>query len=93
MAQPRTILPHSPAWVAQVWLAFALALGTTMVGVFYLPVEIWVKAFLGMGLLFTVGSTVNLAKTTRDIFEAEKLASRVDEARMERLLVEHDPLK
>jgi hypothetical protein len=90
---PRAVQPHSAAWVAQTWLAFAISLLLTLGGIFYLPVDGWIKGFLGMGTLFTVGSTLSLAKTTRDLHEAQRLTQRVQEARVERLLVEHDSLK
>jgi hypothetical protein len=48
---------------------------------------------MGMGLAFTVGSTISMAKTTRDNHEAKRLTARVDEARVEKLLSEHHPLK
>lgn len=62
-------------------------------GIVYLPVDGWTKGYLGMGLAFTVGSTLSLAKTTRDIHESDRLTSRIDEARVERILSEHHPLK
>lgn len=89
---PKVVVAHSPAWVAQTWLSFVLSVGVTAVGVWNLPVDIWVKAFLGMGLLFTVGSTFSLSKTVRDQHEMEQLGTRIDEARVSRLLSEHDPL-
>lgn len=46
-----------------------------------------------MGVLFTVGSSFSLSKTVRDRHEAEKLTSKVEEARVERILAEHNPLK
>ncbi len=84
---------HSPAWIAQVWIAFAAAVGVTSMGIWYLPVDVWVKAFMGMGLLFTVGSTFSLAKTLRDQHEADSLRKRIDDARVNRIIAEHDPLK
>lgn len=84
---------HSSAWVIQTWAAFIISLGATGLGICYLPVDGWVKGYLGMGFAFTVGSTISLSKTTRDIYEAQKLAARVDEARVEKLLAEHHPLK
>ncbi len=93
MAKIGTPEPHSGAWIAQTWISFVASLGTTAIGILYLPVDIWVKAFLGMGLLFAVGSTISLSKTLRDVHEASKLHVRVDEARVERLLAEHDQLK
>jgi len=85
--------PHSAAWVSQVWISFAVSVGATALGVFFLPVDEWVRGYLAMGLLFTIGSTLNVAKTTRDIHESTKLTARVDEIRMEKLLAEHNPLK
>ena len=90
---PTNNTPHSGAWVAQVWISFAISIGTTAIGVAYLPVDPWMKAFLAMGLLFSVGSTLSLSKTIRDMHESLRLSSRVEEARVERLLAEHDPLK
>jgi hypothetical protein len=41
---------------------------------------------MGMGLAFTVGTTVSLTKTQRDLHEAKKLTSKIEETRVERLL-------
>jgi hypothetical protein len=83
---------HSSAWVLQTWLSFVLAVGVTAMGIYYLPVDGWQKAFLGMGMLFSIGSTFSLAKTVRDVHEQERLTSRIEEARVTRLLAETDPL-
>ena len=81
------------AWIIQVWASFAIALVATGVGILNLPVNNWVKGYMGMGVLFTVGSSFSLAKTVRDRHEAEKLTSKVEEARVERILSEHNTLK
>lgn len=83
---------HSTAWVFQAWASFIIAISTTGIGIGYLPVNNWVKAFMGMGLAFSVGSTFSIAKTTRDIHEARKLAYKLEEARTEKLLKDHNPL-
>ena len=83
---------HSGAWILQTWLSFALAVGVTAIGIYHLPVDGWMKAFLGMGLLFTVGSTFSLSKTLRDQHEQQRMHARIDEARVTRLLAEVDPL-
>jgi hypothetical protein len=88
-ALPQT---HSSAWVAQTWISFALSVGVTSVGIWCLPTDVWIKAFLGMGLLFSVGSSLSLAKTVRDQHEAQRVVARIDEARFHRLVTEHDPL-
>ena len=84
---------HSAAWVAQTWISFVIAVGITSMGIWFLPVAVWVKAFMAMGLLFSVGSTFSLAKTVRDQHESESLRKRIDEARVNRIIAEHDPLK
>ncbi len=90
---PQPIQPHSSAWIAQTWISFVIAVGITAMGIWFLPVDSWVKAFMGMGLLFTVGSTFSLAKTVRDQHEALSIKQRIDDARVSRLIAEHDPLK
>ncbi|MFB8788561.1 MAG: YiaA/YiaB family inner membrane protein [Potamolinea sp.] len=84
---------HSTGWVVQAWASFALSIAAMSIGIINLPVDKWVKGYMGMGLVFTVGSTVSIAKTTRDIHEAKKITARVDEARVEKLLSDHHPLK
>ncbi len=90
---PTAPMKHSPAWIAQTWISFAMSLGLTCVGIYGLPVDIWIKGFLLMGLVFSVGSAVSLTKTMRDQYEAEQLAARIDEARVSKLISEHDPLR
>ncbi len=77
------------AWRMQVWVAFGLALSLTTVGVLYLPVDVWVKGYLGVGLYFTVSSCFTLAKTLRDQHEREKVMNKINEARAERMLREY----
>jgi hypothetical protein len=84
---------HSAAWIAQSWISFILSVGVTGVGIWALPVDLWVKGFMAMGLIFAVGSSITLAKTVRDQHESERLTKRIDEARVSKLIAEHDPLK
>lgn len=60
------------AWKFQVWASFVVSTTITALGVLYLPVDLWTKGFLGMGLLFVIGSCFSLAKTVRDEQEAER---------------------
>lgn len=93
MSRPEISQVHSPAWIAQTWISFAVSVGLTGIGVWQLPVDVWVKGFMAMGLLFTIGSTFSLAKTVRDQHEGERIVKRIDDARVTRLIAEHDPLK
>jgi len=81
---------HSSAWVIQTWLSFIISISVTSIGIFYMPVDSWIKAFMGMGLLFSVGSTVSLTKTQRDLHESTRIISKLEEAKVERILAEHN---
>lgn len=81
------------AFQAQAAIAFALSLGFMVVGILYLPVDRWQRGFLVLGTLFTISSCFTLAKVVRDAQEQKSFVSRIDEARRERLMAEHDPYK
>lgn len=78
------------AWIFQVWASFALSTVTTAIGIAYLPLDAWVRAFLGMGLVFSVGSALSLAKTLRDNHEAKRLLNRLSEAKAEKIIREYE---
>ncbi len=79
------------AFYAQAGLAFGIALLAVVLGICYLPVDAWMRAFLAVGTLFLVTSSFTLAKCVRDAQESTLLASRLDQARVEKILAEHDP--
>jgi hypothetical protein len=83
----------SNAWILQTWASFMLSVGMTSIGIIYLPVDLWVKGFVGMGLGFSVTSTFTLAKTQRDLHESTKLTSRIEEAKVEQILSQHGGIK
>ncbi len=60
------------------------------IGIYLLPVNGWQKGYLGMGLIFTVGATVNMSKTTRDLHESKKMIAKVEEAKVEKLLASNN---
>jgi len=93
MAQQTVRQKDTNAWIFQCWASFIISLSATSIGIFYLPVDMWVKSFVGMGLTFSVSSSFTLAKTIRDNNEATRLTARIDEARVEKILADHHPLK
>ena len=56
-----------------------------------MPVTLWVKGYMGMCVLFTVGSAITLTKTLRDDHEAQRLLNRIAEAKTTKLLRDFDP--
>ena len=83
---------HTSAWVAQVYISFAISMLALIAGIFYLDVNVWARAFLGASALLAVNSSFALAKTVRDIHEEQRLVKRVDNARVTKLITENDPL-
>ncbi|MGA5298729.1 YiaA/YiaB family inner membrane protein [Nucisporomicrobium flavum] len=51
------------------------------------------RAFLAVGLLYVVTSAFTLAKCIRDAQEVGSVVRRVDQARVDKLLAEHDPYR
>src|SRR5690242_21827887 len=88
-AQPKV----TNAFYAQAVASFSVSLVAVAIGIYYLPVGGWVRAFLGLGLLYVVTSAFTLAKTVRDAQDSGTVVRRVDQARIDKLLNEHDPLK
>lgn len=85
--------PTTAAFFAQSAISFAISGVTLVIGIAFIPVDPWIRAFLALGMLFTVSSAFTLAKCIRDRQEEAYVSSRVDRARVDRLIAEHDPFK
>ncbi|MFD0743051.1 YiaA/YiaB family inner membrane protein [Phytohabitans flavus] len=81
------------AFFVQAALSFGVSLFAACVAIVYLPVDIWIRSFLALALLYVVTSSFTLAKCIRDHQETTEVVTRVDQARLDKLLVEHDPYK
>jgi hypothetical protein len=81
------------AFYGQAVASFALAMIATAVGILRLDANAWVRGFLAIAVLYLVTSAFTLAKVIRDRQEAGQIVSRVDQARLEKLLAEHDPFE
>jgi hypothetical protein len=78
---------NTTAWTVQVWSSWVIAMGLTVFGVLALPTpDPWSKGFVLMGLMFSVGSTFTLAKTTRDNAESKRLRNRIESAKTDKIL-------
>ncbi|MFI7067524.1 YiaA/YiaB family inner membrane protein [Kribbella sp. NPDC050124] len=84
---------QTAAYYVQAVLSFAISLIAMVVALVYLPAAGWVRAFLALGLLYVVTSTITLSKVIRDRQELSEVTNRVDQARLDKLLTEHDPFK
>jgi hypothetical protein len=83
----------SAAFLIQSILSFVVSSSALVIGVVSLEVDVWVRGFLAVGVLYVVTSTFTLAKVVRDQQEATSAIGRIDQARVEKILAEHDPYR
>jgi hypothetical protein len=85
--------PHTTAaFFAQAAISFAVSVTALLLGIAYLPLGAWPRAFFALGVLYCVTSAFTLAKVVRDRQEESEVVSRVDQARLDKLLAEQDIL-
>ncbi|MFW5418095.1 hypothetical protein J0910_15900 [Nocardiopsis sp. CNT-189] len=70
----------TPAFYLQSLIAFGVASAGLCGGVALLPIDPWMRAFIGMGVLFVITSTFNLAKCVRDRQEEALMAAWAEQA-------------
>lgn len=80
--------PHSSAWVSFTYASFFGSLFMVAVGVYFLPLDWWVKGYLAMGVAMLIQSCVTMTKTARDVHESARFVNRIEDAKAERLLME-----
>ena len=79
---------HAPAWVFFTYASFAVSLLCVVGGVFVLPIDLWMRGFLFIGVLMVVQSAITMTKTQRDLHESSRMVNRIEDARTEKLLME-----
>ncbi|MEV8535052.1 YiaA/YiaB family inner membrane protein [Streptomyces sp. NPDC051211] len=82
---------NTGAYFGQAVASFAIALLAVAAGIYNMEADAWVRAFMGIAVLYLTTSAFTLAKVIRDRQEADQIVSRVDQARMEKIMTEYDP--
>ncbi len=83
---PTSLERPTSAWVNFSYISFAVSALMVGGGIFALPLDWWIRAYLAMGMGMLVQSCFTLAKTLRDVHEGHRMINRIEEARTERLL-------
>ena len=71
---------HSGAWIAFNYANVAIALGMTVGGVLFMPIDIWVKGYMLMGIAMLVSSSISVTKTIRDVQESSRFLNKIEDA-------------
>ncbi|MEJ3651435.1 YiaA/YiaB family inner membrane protein [Actinomycetes bacterium KLBMP 9759] len=87
--QPKTTF----AFELQTIISFCVAIIAVGVALWNIPADPWIRGFMAVAVLYLVTSTFTLAKVVRDRQETSSVLSRVDQARLDKLLAEFDPYK
>ncbi|MBX9930303.1 MAG: hypothetical protein K2Y56_01985 [Methylobacterium sp.] len=78
---------HSGAWVAFTYASFIGSAAMVALGILFMPMDIWVKGYLTMGVVMLVQSCITATKTIRDVHEGRRMVNRIEDAKTERLLM------
>ena len=84
---------NTAAFALQAAISFGASLFAMLVAVYFMDADPWVKGFLALGTLYLTTSAFTLAKVVRDQQEDQRVFHRIDQARVDKLLAEHDPVK
>jgi hypothetical protein len=85
--EPALPTTQSQGWLTFTYLAFGISVLMTAAGILFLPLDIWMRGYLGICVLMVVQSCITLAKTQRDAAENARLLNRVETARAEKILL------
>lgn len=80
----------SAGWRFYTRASFVCSVIATYWGIYFLPVDPWVRGYMAMGVLFVIGSSFTLAKAIRDDHEATRLINKISQAKTEKILKEYD---
>jgi hypothetical protein len=80
----------SSAWDFFVKVAFAIAIGATLMGIYLIPGGLVVKAYFLISSLFLVFATITMSKTLRDKHESDRLHNKISEARTSKIIRDMD---
>ena len=80
------ILQHSQAWITFSYASFLSACLLVGGGIFMIPIDFWIRAYLLIGMVMLVQSAINVTKTLRDNHESQRLINRIEDAKTERLI-------
>jgi hypothetical protein len=78
------------AWDFFVKVAFAIAIGSTLLGIYLLPGALVVKGYFLISSLFLVFATITMSKTVRDKHESDRLHNKITDARTSKIIRDMD---
>jgi hypothetical protein len=85
-----SVSDSSSQWEFFVKLSFAIAITSTLMGIWLIPGELVIKGYFLISSLFLVFATITMSKTIRDGHESSRLHNQISEARTSKMIRELD---
>jgi len=85
---PAVLTTQSPAWIVFTYISFVTSLAMVVGGIAFLPIDLWMRGYLMIGVFMVVQACMTLSKTQRDAAENARLVNRVEAVRTEKMLME-----
>lgn len=79
-------ISNTSAFYNLAWISFAISFVGMVLGLLYLQMDFFQKAFIGMTYLFSISSCFVLAKVIRDKQESNDYIKLLDNAKTEKML-------
>ncbi|MGH1338439.1 MAG: YiaA/YiaB family inner membrane protein [Aureispira sp.] len=77
---------NTQAFSTLAWVSFGISFVGMILGIIYLNLDMYQKAFVGMTYLFSISSCFVLAKVVRDKQESEELVRKIENAKTEQMI-------
>jgi hypothetical protein len=77
---------NTQAFSTVAWISFGISFIGMIVGLVYLQMDIYQKAFIGMTYLFSISSCFVLAKVVRDKQEGEDYVKKIENAKNQQMI-------
>lgn len=77
---------NTQAFSTLAWISFGISFVGMVVGILYLNLDVYQKAFIGMTYLFSISSCFVLSKVVRDKQESQDYIKRIEQAKTEQMI-------
>ena len=83
------MLSHSNLWVNFNYICVFVAYIMLGAALFFMPLDLATKGYIGMGVVFLSGSLVTLVKTLHDLRVEREATTKLERAKQDKLLQDY----
>ncbi len=79
---------NSASFYALAWISFAVSTGGTLLGLYWVDIDVVYKFFFIMSYLFTISSCMTLSKVVRDKHESARIHNKIEAAQTDKYFLQ-----